>query len=217
MPASARRTARSLLLFTLALVWMPSPAAAQTRSVTYSLENVWLNPDVSGGAPRQMTGTFVWTYDEGDFENGSGEFIAVGLPWYSLGFQHLGFTIETSSLEITLNGNYHDLGVDVSMFFLEPLSSDHDSAIDLDRSAFDIQQGVSHQGHFIAGRAVIVDPGCVADLNDDGVLDLLDVSTFAQAFLAGDSAADLASPFSVLDLSDIQRFVELFVAGCHAG
>ena len=48
-------------------------------------------------------------------------------------------------------GSYHDLGVDVTLFLLEPLSPDAPAAIDTARSAFEIQQGVVHQGHVVSG------------------------------------------------------------------
>ncbi|USN98272.1 MAG: VCBS repeat-containing protein [Phycisphaeraceae bacterium] len=57
-------------------------------------------------------------------------------------------------------------------------------------------------------------PPCLADLTGDGVLDLADVQAFITAFVAGDSAADLAAPFGVLDLADVQAFIASFIAGC---
>ncbi|HHN78108.1 MAG TPA: hypothetical protein ENK11_05460, partial [Phycisphaerales bacterium] len=55
---------------------------------------------------------------------------------------------------------------------------------------------------------------CPADINGDGVLDLLDISAFVAAFTSGDPAADLAEPFGVLDLGDVSAFVNSFTAGC---
>lgn len=57
--------------------------------------------------------------------------------------------------------------------------------------------------------------GCPADLAAPvGVLDLADVQTFIQAFVAADVAADLAVPFGVFDLADAQAFIGSFNAGC---
>ena len=52
-----------------------SPVLAQTATVTYVLEDVWLDPDITGGSPQLMTGRIEWTYTLGDFKNGTGEFI----------------------------------------------------------------------------------------------------------------------------------------------
>jgi len=46
------------------------------------------------------------------------------------------------------------------------------------------------------------------------VLDLSDVTAFAQAFVAQEDIADIAEPFGVWDLSDVTAFVDAFIAGC---
>ena len=53
-----------------------------------------------------------------------------------------GLTIETSALEITMPGKYHDYGVDVTLRLLEPLTPESPSTIDTVLSAFEIQVGV---------------------------------------------------------------------------
>lgn len=206
-----KRAARAAVISIL----VSSSASAGTEVVRYRLDNVWLDPDISGfSGPRQMTGSFEWTYQTGDFENGSGDFIEIGLPWGAFSISQLGFNIENTAIEITLNGNFHDLGVDISLFLIEPLSQGAGSEIDLVRSAFQIEQGVSYQGHVISGSVVIEPPACIADLSGDGILDLADVTMFASSFIAGEAAADIAVPFGVLDLSDISAFVNNFIAGC---
>lgn len=55
---------------------------------------------------------------------------------------------------------------------------------------------------------------CPADLNGDGILDLVDVQLFVAAFVGQQPAADLAEPFGVWDLNDIQAFIDSFNAGC---
>ncbi|USO00054.1 MAG: hypothetical protein H6810_05170 [Phycisphaeraceae bacterium] len=47
-----------------------------------------------------------------------------------------------------------------------------------------------------------------------GVLDLVDVVSFAGLFELADPAADLAEPFGVVDITDVSAFVELFLGGC---
>ena len=75
----------------ICLAAMSSAALAQTATVTYVLEDVWLLPDMShpGSDARQMTGTFEWTYEVSDFENGSGDFIELSLPWWGDGLPPL--------------------------------------------------------------------------------------------------------------------------------
>ncbi|MHC4427003.1 MAG: hypothetical protein ACYS0D_00165 [Planctomycetota bacterium] len=154
----------------LACLAYAAPATlAQTSVVTYTLEDVWLLPDITHPwePAQQMTGTFEWIYKEGDFENGFGDFIELSLPWWGDGLPPLAWTIEQTSLEITLPGKYHDLGVDVTLRY-EPLTPDGPSAIDTVLSAFEIQVGVARQGHVISGSVVPV--VCPADLDGSGVV-----------------------------------------------
>ncbi len=53
----------------LALVLIVAWHAAQAATISYTLDNVLLD-DGTG-----MTGTFSWTFDAGDFENGVGQFV----------------------------------------------------------------------------------------------------------------------------------------------
>lgn len=55
---------------------------------------------------------------------------------------------------------------------------------------------------------------CSADLQTDGVLDLLDILAFIQGFSDMNPATDLAPPYTVFDLDDVQAFVDAFTAGC---
>lgn len=56
---------------------------------------------------------------------------------------------------------------------------------------------------------------CPADLAEPfGVLDLMDITAFVSAFVAGHPAADLAEPTGVFDLADVIAFAEAFTGGC---
>lgn len=57
-------------------------------------------------------------------------------------------------------------------------------------------------------------PRCRADLNDDGILDLADLTAFVSAFIAQQPSSDLAPPQGVFDLADLNLFVGLFLEGC---
>jgi len=140
----------------VSLAGMSSTALAQTATVTYTLDDVWLLPDMShpGDPPRQMTGSFEWTYTIGDFENGTGQFVDLYIPWYNPEISELNITVEVTSIEFTLIGNYHDRGLDMTLFLLSPLSTDQASMIDTARSHFDIQYGISYKGHAESGSVV---------------------------------------------------------------
>ena len=57
---------------------------------------------------------------------------------------------------------------------------------------------------------------CLADLLAPfGVLDLIDINAFVQAFLNQQPAADLAAPIGVWDLSDIGTFITAFNTTCQ--
>jgi hypothetical protein len=145
----------------LALLAGASTAAtANAATATYTLENVWLLPDITHPwePARQMTGTFEWTYAPGDFENGSGQFTDLYIPWTASPWQDLNITIDLTSLEFVLPGNWHDRGLDLTLFLLEPLSLDQAARIDTVRSLFEIQEGIIYRGHAISG-AVAPPPG----------------------------------------------------------
>lgn len=65
-------------------------------------------------------------------------------------------------------------------------------------------------------RTYTVEAGCgsMADINGDGLLDLVDISLFVAAFTANDPDADLAAPFGVWDLADLTTFIAAFLDGC---
>jgi hypothetical protein len=54
---------------------------------------------------------------------------------------------------------------------------------------------------------------CIADRNDDGMLDFFDVQSFLAAFSAQDPSADLNND-DLYDFFDVQIYLGLFSAGC---
>lgn len=140
-------------------------ARAQTASVTYDLKDVWLRPDITHPreSAQQMTGTFVWTYNVGKFEEGSGQFQNLSLPWWGTRTTPaLKATVEPKGIEIVMVGNYHGLGVDVSLRLAPPLSPYQPSPVDTVKSKFEIEVGVSRRGHFTKGSIV---PRCIPPKN----------------------------------------------------
>lgn len=55
---------------------------------------------------------------------------------------------------------------------------------------------------------------CLADWNNDGVINFFDLAAYMGAFNAMDPAADLAAPFGVWNFFDIAAFQALQAAGC---
>lgn len=205
----------SRLLLSLAMagsvVGLSQRSHAQTQTITYELQDVWLDPD--NGSARQMTGMFTWTYDVGDFENGTGEFTEIGIPWGGYGIDDLNITIDVGGLETSLIGNWHDRGCDINLKFVEPLSIDQPSNIDLALSSFDIQLGVSYQGQPVSGSIVPVSTSCLGDFNNDGDVNTLDVLAFLNAWSAGDASADFNGDGDVNTL-DVLGFLNAWTTGC---
>ena len=134
-----------------------SSAIAQTERITYDLDDVWLLPAYSHPrySPRKMTGSFVWTYEKGKFDEGSGKFTSLSLPWWgSRTTPGLKVDIETKSIDIQMIGNYHGLGCDVTLRLSPPLSPRNPSPITTTTSKFTIEVGVAYKGYVLRGRVV---------------------------------------------------------------
>lgn len=135
------------------------PIFAQAETVIYTLENVILD---DGNA--QMFGTFSWTYEADEFENGVGQFTSLEIPFTS--HDHTGLEVEFdvgNSIEITLPGSVHDDGVDITLFLLQPLTPTSGSTIDLERSQFEIGGNGFHTGLFLSGSVI---PSGVSSVDD---------------------------------------------------
>ena len=123
-----------LMLFCLCIVVTTNANAA---TVIYTLDNVILDDG------EQITGTFYWTYDSDDFEGGNGVFTSLEIPWLPSGTgppleqEGMNLIIESNQIEISLDGNFHDFGLDISIKFEEPLSPTQPSLIDPNTSFFE--------------------------------------------------------------------------------
>ncbi len=132
---------------------------AQADVVTYSLENIILDENNA-----QMSGEFSWTYDVGDFENGVGQFSYLDIPFTPHDQTDLITTIDVgSSIEITLEGNMHDDGVDITLVLMQPLSPTSGSSMDLSQSHYDIGGNGFHAGVFLSGSIQLATPSAVED------------------------------------------------------
>ena len=122
-------------------------SAAHADTVTYMLDNVILDDHT------QMTGTFLWTYDTGDFENGVGQFTSLDVPHTSHDHTDLNASFDIGkSIEITLVGSTHDDGVDITLVVSQPLTPTTSSLLDLAQSKFEIGGNGFHTGVFLSGR-----------------------------------------------------------------
>jgi hypothetical protein len=125
---------RVWMIFSLCIL---ATASGQAATVIYTFENVVLADG------EQITGTFYWTYSDGDFEDGNGVFTALEIPWRPGGTappleqEGMVLTIENNQIEISLDGNFHDYGLDISLKFEQSLSPSQSSLIDLNASLYD--------------------------------------------------------------------------------
>jgi hypothetical protein len=98
---------------------------AHAATVSYTLENVWLDDT------QQMTGTFSWTYTAGDFENGEGLFSEIYVPRYGTDLSGLVITTDTSSIEVSLLDNLDSRNIGLSLKLIEPFTPTTGSLLDL--------------------------------------------------------------------------------------
>ncbi len=130
LPRTARWIFTTALLACLSL--FSQEAKAQTATLTFDLKNIYI-------ASQEMTGTFTWTYKPSEFENGTGTFTNLYIPiWGTRTTPSYKVDIQPTSLEITMIGNYHNLGLDVTVKFLSKLSPNQPTQVDPNRSKYDI-------------------------------------------------------------------------------
>jgi hypothetical protein len=144
---------------------------ADATTVDYTLDNVVLADG------KQMTGTFDWTYNVGDFEGGTGIFSALDIPHtpYSFAAGNLNIDIQTGAIEISGNGNFHDMGLDITLRLPQPLSPTQSAPIDTDpnnpnQSFFECCGNGFHDQPFQSGR-IIPSAFLVGDFDVDGDTD----------------------------------------------
>ena len=122
-----------------------------------------------------MTGIFSWTYPVGDFANGTGQFIALDIPYTTHDETDLDANIDVTQLiEITLPGSVHDDGVDISLVLASPLSPTNSAPLVLGagESKYEIGGNGFHTGLFISGRVSPIIPKLQITMNDPGMATL---------------------------------------------
>jgi len=132
------------------LICLLTVGSAQAATVSYILDNIFLDNGT------QLTGAFDWDYTIGDFEGGNGTFTTLKIPVQPSGSSppledpNMVLSIENKQIEISLDGNFHDYGLDIIMKF-EPLSPTQSSLIDLDTSFYECCGNGFHDHFFISG------------------------------------------------------------------
>jgi len=192
----------SVLVILALVVLVSSGAGAET--VNYVLDNVIMD---RGG--QQMSGAFSWTYDDPEeFENGVGVFSFLDIPFTAHDHTDLETEVDVgSSVEITFPGNFHDEGVDITLFLDGALTPTAGAPVDLGRSQHEIG-GNALRGAFISGSISLVVVDTPGDTDGDHDVDDTDYGNFVAQF-GGPPAADSAdfNNDGTVDLADfsIQR------------
>ena len=138
---------------------------AHAASVNYTLDNIILDiGPTSGDRIQQLTGNFTWTFNEGDFEGGTGVFNDIFIPRQTGFFfgpvvlADLSISIDvTKSIEITLASpvSIDGDGLDISLAFLQPLTQAEGSLLDLDILNSSYSSGGSGiKQPFFSGRVI---------------------------------------------------------------
>ena len=165
-------------------LWLPlmlSSGVTQAATTYYILDNVIQDND------EQMTGTFRWTYTEGDFENGTGLFTDLFIPGHGTDIDALTINFDiTKSIEFSLTANVHSGGVNVTLFMVDPLTPTQTATVDLNRSTYEIESG-SRRGGFVSG---VIAPFIWGDINDDGDVNIADVLLATQSVLGATLSDD---------------------------
>jgi hypothetical protein len=144
---TAMTSAKNIYFWIVISIITVAASNAHAETVIYTLDNVTLDDNNS-----PMYGTFSWTYNPGDFENGVGVFTFLDIPFTIHDHTDLDATFDIgNSIEITLAGGVHDDGVDITLFLAQPLTPTTPAAVDLVRSKYEIGGNGFHTGLFLSG------------------------------------------------------------------
>ena len=152
-----------------------SVGSAQEATVSYTLNEVIMHNNYNG-QEGQMTGTFAWTYNDGDFEGGVGTFSELFIPWLaSSDYDLLNIIFDIGgAIEFNRDGtpSTHDEGIDINLKFAPALTPAGSALINLTTSAFDIGGNGFIFGGFISGSISPVVSS--VDSDSDGIVNLED-------------------------------------------
>ncbi len=209
------------MIFSLVTV---ATADSHAATVNYTLVDVILADG------EQITGTFDWTFSAGDFEGGNGAFTGLEIPYtiYSFVDGNLNIDIQTNSIEISGNGNYHDVGLDITLFLSQPFTSTQSAPIDLGLSYFECCGNGFKDQAFRSGSIsptfllpVLGDMDCDSDVDfddiDDFVLGLNMPQEYENRFGVPPEGKGDTDGDGDLDFDDIDDFVAILNSPLSAG
>ena len=161
---------------------------AHAAMVNYTLDNVILADG------QQITGTFDWTYSVDDFEGGSGAFTALEIPYTSYSFAdgNLNLDIQPDSIEISGNGNFHDVGLDITLKLSPSFTPTQSASMDLGLSFFECCGNGFKDQPFQSG-SIVPSTVLAGDFDTDGDVDGSDFLKWQKG--------DVSSPPSSSDLA----------------
>ncbi len=141
-----KKFTKSIGSWALFLLVFFTVSQAQALTVDYTLDNIVQDNG------RQLTGTFTWTYDPGDFEGGTGLFSELSIPSTIRPIDQLNISFDiANSIEFSLAANLNNVQIDVSLFFLTPLTPTQSATLDLTRSKFEVFDPGGAVGVFVSG------------------------------------------------------------------
>jgi hypothetical protein len=161
---------------------------AHAATVNYTLDKVILADG------QQITGTFDWTYSVDDFEGGSGVFTSLEIPYtiYSFIDGNLNLDIQSDSIEISGNGNYHDVGLDITLKLSQSFTPTQSASMDLGLSFFECCGNGFKDQPFQSG-SIVPTTVLAGDFDTDGDVDGSDFLKWQRG--------DVSSPPSTSDLA----------------
>ena len=140
---------------------------AHSDTATFTLNNLILEDG------EQITGKFTWEFTADDFEGGSGTFTELQIPHtnYSLAEDNLSIGIETSFIEISGNGDFHDEGLDITIRLLEPFTTSQSAQLDVSQSFFECCGNGFEDQPFTSGSiSLAVDPATSPGMELTGLI-----------------------------------------------
>jgi hypothetical protein len=183
---------RVALFSWLALIM--SAGSAQAATVSYILDNVWLDitdPDYYYKPNEQLIASFDWTYNEGNFAQGSGVFTELSIPWFGHDEnQYVDIAFDGNALVFSWAPNdWHDIGLDIEMKFNSAFYNNEGNpnfgtfnveTSDALKGGFTIEDPIAYNGDIISGSitpsfSVVPIPAAVW-LFGSGLLGLLGVA-----------------------------------------
>ena len=161
---------------------------AHAAMVNYTLDNVTMADG------QQITGTFDWTYSVDDFEGGSGVFPSLEIPYtiYSFTAGNLNLDIQSDSIEISGNGNYHDVGLDITLKLSQSFTPTQSASMDLGLSFFECC-GNGFKDQLFHSGSIVPSTVLAGDFDTDGDVDGSDFLKWQKG--------DVSSPPSMSDLA----------------